>query len=323
VKVFDSIHSGRINWISTKLVDPNLGSTKLEIDEWGEKGLRELKKKMQGKTGSILFLFLSCAAQKAHDEKRYTDKFVFGRFIGTGVLEAQKQKVFSKQQEIEKGLENVLVADGQGFVRNLTMPADEKMTEWTAEKLGEKFVKVCGARRFKKYIFGEKEIYEVGVRDSSESRGFEIKSEASKFANKYYRDILEALSSKSLNADSEVVQKYFDAKTKFLGNGHVCDNVDSWIQLNKAFVAACGAPRVSRIKVEITSWTSHSFVAEYSVCIELDDGKEANVDMMGTARVEMSQENEMKILSITETSTEQSIKSIRKNLASRLGSSRS
>ena len=79
----------------------------------------------------------------------------------------QKEKVHSNLQEISD----------QFPVKHLfKTDADEKMNEWTTDKLGNHFVKLVGAR-FQKYVFGPDDVDVFDLENVHRFRDLERKSE--------------------------------------------------------------------------------------------------------------------------------------------------
>jgi len=134
-----------INWFSTKLATPSLkgaNATGLTVDKAGTGGLNELKKAMAQEKDFIIFFLLRCNTEDDSGSSRA--KFIYGRFVGTGVKFMQKAKLTP----------NLGAFADQFQVKHLSKDADEEMKGWTAEELAKDFLKVGGAHKPDRYNFG-------------------------------------------------------------------------------------------------------------------------------------------------------------------------
>lgn len=139
-----------INWFSTKLASPSLkgaNATGLTVDKAGTGGLNELKQAMAEEKDFIIFFLLRCNTEDDSGSSRA--KFVYGRFVGTGVKFMQKAKLTP----------NLGAFADQFQVKHLSKDADEEMKGWTAEELAKEFLKVGGAHKPDRYNFGPGAVY--------------------------------------------------------------------------------------------------------------------------------------------------------------------
>jgi len=137
-----------INWFSAKLADPKLKVTDLVMDKAGKGGLNELRQQMMQEKDFIVFFMLRVDTED--DEGSSRAKFVYGRFVGTGVKFMQKAKLTPNLGAIADKFQ----------VKHLSKDADESMKDWTAETLGKEFLRIGGAHKPKRYIFGPDAVFE-------------------------------------------------------------------------------------------------------------------------------------------------------------------
>jgi len=138
-----------LNWFSAKLADPSLKKTDLVMANAGKGGLNELRKQMMTEKDFIVFFLLRCDTED--DEGSSRAKFVYGRFVGTGVKFMQKAKLTP----------NLGAIADQFQVKHLSKDADEGMKEWTTENLGKEFLRIGGAHKPQRYNFGPGAVYTV------------------------------------------------------------------------------------------------------------------------------------------------------------------
>lgn len=137
------------NWFSTKLADSSLKTTGLTVDVVGTGGLNELKAQMAKESDNIIFFLLRC--DTADDQGSSRAKFVYGRYKGSKVKFMQKAKLTP----------NLGAFADQFQVKHLSKDADEEMKGWTAEELGKEFLRIGGAHKPQRYIFGPDAVYNV------------------------------------------------------------------------------------------------------------------------------------------------------------------
>jgi len=137
------------NWLLTKLTDAKKGKDGLVVDSVGTGGLNELKEKLKGNKSDIMFFLLRVNTYDNEGSSRA--KFIYGRFMGTGVKFMQKAKLTPKLGEIADEFQ----------VKHLSRDADEDMKDWDPETLGKEFLRIGGAHKPSKYDFGPNAVYDV------------------------------------------------------------------------------------------------------------------------------------------------------------------
>jgi len=135
------------NWIITNLEDAKKGKDGLVMESVGTGGLNELKDYVSGKKSNIMFFLLR--VNTYDDEGSSRAKFIYGRFMGTGVKFMQKAKLTPKLGEIADEFQ----------VKHLSRDADEEMKDWDPETLGKEFLRIGGAHKPSKYDFGPNAVY--------------------------------------------------------------------------------------------------------------------------------------------------------------------
>merc|ERR1712113_271489 len=135
------------NWILTLLTDAKKGKDGLIVDSVGSGGLNELKGKLKDKKSDIIFFCLR--VNTYDDEGSSRAKFIYGRFMGTGVKFMGKAKLTPKLGEIADEFQ----------VKHLSRDADEEMKDWDPETLGKEFLRIGGAHKPSKYDFGPNAVY--------------------------------------------------------------------------------------------------------------------------------------------------------------------
>jgi len=135
------------NWMVTNLTDAKKGKDGLVMEKVGSGGLNELKAFVQDKKSNIMFFLLR--VNTYDDEGSSRAKFIYGRFMGTGVKFMQKAKLTPKLGEIADEFQ----------VKHLSRDADEEMKDWDPETLGKEFLRIGGAHKPSKYDFGPNAVY--------------------------------------------------------------------------------------------------------------------------------------------------------------------
>jgi len=135
------------NWMCTTLIDSKKGADGLAMESVGTGGLNELKDKLKDCKGDIRFFCLRVNTYDAEGSSRA--KFIYGRFMGSGVKFMQKAKLTPN-----------LGAIADKFpVKHLSRDADEEMKDWDPETLGKEFLRIGGAHKPSKYDFGPNAVY--------------------------------------------------------------------------------------------------------------------------------------------------------------------
>jgi len=135
------------NWMVTNLTDAKKGKDGLVMEQVGTGGLNELKDFVKDKKSNIMFFLLR--VNTYDDEGSSRAKFIYGRFMGTGVKFMQKAKLTPKLGEIADEFQ----------VKHLSRDADEEMKDWDPETLGKEFLRIGGAHKPSKYDFGPNAVY--------------------------------------------------------------------------------------------------------------------------------------------------------------------
>jgi len=135
------------NWMITKLTDAQKGKDALIVDSVGKGGLNELTEILKTRKSDILFFCLR--VDTFDDEGSSRAKFIYGRYMGSGVAFMQKAKV-----SVQLGG----IAD-MFPVKHLSKDADESMKAWDVETLGKEFLRIGGAHKPSRYDFGPNAVY--------------------------------------------------------------------------------------------------------------------------------------------------------------------
>jgi len=135
------------NWMTTICTDAGKGAKALEIHAVGTGGLNELKEKMAECAGDIIFFQLRVDTYDDSGSKRA--KFIYGRFVGTKVKFMQKAKLTTNLGAIADMFQ----------VKHLSKDCDENMKDWDPETLGKEFLKIGGAHKPDKYVFGPNAVF--------------------------------------------------------------------------------------------------------------------------------------------------------------------
>lgn len=109
--------------------------------------------------------------------------------------------------------------------------------------------------------------------------------------------------------------EYIEPNARFVGNGVVCDGVESWAEACKDFSHTYHLKSALLRKLEITSFSHLSFVATYEIDMKFD-GDDAATTNEGTMSVMMSQHK--KISHIVEATTRPSLERIQERYRRRL-----
>jgi len=329
-EAFAAIFSSKcnINWLTAVPKDSDLRTTSLLLDQYGNRGLKELKQWMQTTKNSIAFCLLRWPwprmtnTDSQCDDAQPAVKFVFGRFVNTGVGHALKQTLSSKLLEIIRPFD----------VRHLSMDANETAQGWTAENLNLELRRVSQAPN-ELYLDNvptalSKWLKHHNVQEKSKkSRGFASKTEARQFGIDYYCDVLRVMSqARSIDMNNKAIRKvintYFDRNTtQFVGNGCMPCCVDGWLEKHQSFFSRFGPLRSTLERFNIQQYRDFMFVATYSICI--DFGGKSSLSNAGTVCMMLNAQR--KITHITEVSEPASLLSIQKHAieAKRLHPSRS
>lgn len=135
------------NWMSTICTDAGKGAKALQVHAVGSGGLNELKEKMASCGGDIIFFQLRVDTFDDSGSKRA--KFMYGRFVGTNVKFMQKAKLTTNLGAIADMFQ----------VKHLSKDCDENMKDWDPETLGKEFLKIGGAHKPDKYVFGPNAVF--------------------------------------------------------------------------------------------------------------------------------------------------------------------
>jgi len=135
------------NWMVTNLADAKKGKDGLVMESVGTGGLNELKEFVKDKKSNIMFFLLR--VNTYDDEGSSRAKFIYGRFMGTGVKFMQKAKLTPQLGAIADEFQ----------VKHLSRDADEGMKDWDPETLGKEFLRIGGAHKPSKYDFGPNAVY--------------------------------------------------------------------------------------------------------------------------------------------------------------------
>merc|ERR1712130_774124 len=100
------------------------GKDGLVVDSVGTGGLNELVGKCRERKSDILFFCLR--VNTYDDEESSRAKFIYGRYVGSGVKFLEKAKLTPFLGEIADCFQ----------VKHLTIDADESMKPWDVEALG-------------------------------------------------------------------------------------------------------------------------------------------------------------------------------------------
>jgi len=135
------------NWMITQQQDAKKGKDGLVVDSVGTGGLNELVEKCKQRKSDILFF---CLRVNTYDnEGSSRAKFIYGRFVGSGVRFMEKAKLTPTLGQIADCFP----------VKHLSKDADESMKSWDAETLGKEFLRIGGAHKPSKYDFGPNAVY--------------------------------------------------------------------------------------------------------------------------------------------------------------------
>mmetsp|Transcript_266 Transcript_266/g.379 ORF Transcript_266/g.379 Transcript_266/m.379 type:complete len:213 (+) Transcript_266:144-782(+) len=138
------------NWFTTKLKDPvKIKTAELVLDKVGTGGLTELKQVLANEKGHIIFFLLR--VNTYDNEQSVRAKFVYGRFVGTGVKFMAKAKLTP----------NLGAIADQFPVKHLSKDCDEEMKDWNPEKLSKEFLRIGGAHKPSKYEYGPDAVFNV------------------------------------------------------------------------------------------------------------------------------------------------------------------
>jgi len=293
-----------INWLSTTLND----EMQFESSETrtGRKGLYELQEHIQRthRPDDIAILVLRCESKS---ESNSSAKFVFGRCVGSHVsrLSVARREILKRNaREIAKIY----------CITHLIVDTDQTMKGWTPQELSRAFAFCDGQLKSIDFGFGDYQLPKPSARrkKSTKWQGFVSQDEAEAFGRKYYGEILTAMSSPTRMCEHrELTNEYFEPSVCFVGNGLVCDGIESWAQVCDDFVRDFSPTSASLSDFNITAFSSLSFVATFRINIEFDaERTPATIINEGTVSVMMSRENK-KISHIVEASTPPSLQRIR------------
>jgi len=140
----DNLYSDNpsFNWFTTKLKDEKLKSPDLEVDRTGKGGLPELVEYMKQQKSNIIFFQLR--VNTYDDEQSARAKFIYGRFVGSGVKFMLKAKLTPNLGKIADNFQ----------VKHISKDLDEEMVKFNAAELAKEFLRIGGAHKPSRYDFG-------------------------------------------------------------------------------------------------------------------------------------------------------------------------
>eukprot|EP00483_Globobulimina_turgida_P005292 UN05302 len=119
------------------------------MDKAGNGGLPELTQIMRTEKDNIVFFLLR--VNTYDDESSVRAKFVYGRYVGSGVKFMSKAKLTP----------NLGAIADQFKVKHLSKDCDEEMKDWNPEKLSKEFLRIGGGHKPTKYDYGGGSIWKV------------------------------------------------------------------------------------------------------------------------------------------------------------------
>eukprot|EP01084_Bolivina_argentea_P276294 471430_1 len=134
------------SWFTSKIVDAK--AKVLRLDQIGN-GLNKLKQYLSSQKENIVFFLLRVNCVGGNGSVRA--KFIYGRFVGTGVKFMAKAKLTPRLGYIADKFP----------VKHLTKDCDDKMNDWTPEMLSREFLRIGGAHKPIKYDYGGGCVYNV------------------------------------------------------------------------------------------------------------------------------------------------------------------
>jgi hypothetical protein len=137
------------NWFTTTLVDEKLKSPDLSVDRTGKGGLPELVNYMKQQKSRIMFFQLRVNTYDGEGSSRA--KFIYGRFVGSGVKFMMKAKLTPNLGKIAENFQ----------VKHISKDLDEEMVKFTSTELSKEFLRIGGAHKPSRFDFGGGDVYEV------------------------------------------------------------------------------------------------------------------------------------------------------------------